>query len=226
MPANSSTEIRSFRIIFENNNKHYKVCKILITGNDASFYIIPYSNTGKYYAGGRNLSEKEYKDTFNFTESLNFDNVPKISIHQSGQIHIDTQQERIGPLQIGPLSELRGEHIATITPDEVKAIPQHKKTLKLDGPNRDLVFNIPNRIQNCRVAIYINGLISEFPGENMSLIVPIERNTLSYILYLGFKVIAQKNLNTNTRSGITVICGWNPKLEKDAEQDYFFVRGI
>ena len=226
MSNKSNPNLRSLRILFNENSNIRRVFKMLFTGNDASFYIIPYSNTGKYYAGGRNLVEKEYKDTFNFTEDFNFDNVPKISIHQTGQIHIDAQNKRIGPLQIGPLSKLRGEHIATITLDELKAIPLNTKTLKLNSSNQDLVFNIPNRIQNCRVAIYVNGLKSNFPGENMSLIVPIEKSTLSNTLYLGFKVIAQKKLNTNEESGINVICGWNPKLDKDAEQDYLYVRGI
>ena len=54
-------------------------------------------------------------DTFNFREQIGADSTPKLSIHNSGQVHIyANEQAKAGPVFIPPLDDLRGEHVATV----------------------------------------------------------------------------------------------------------------
>lgn len=213
------SDLRKLRIIFNYKGQNYKICKIMFTGRDSSLYIVPYSLNGKYYAGKRRMTDQQVSDSFNYREQFEFDKLPKLSIHQQGQIHLDIPNERLGPFKIPPIDQLRGQHVATICLDNMRGIPVHTNPIKKNGTNRDYVIDIPDRIVNCRLAVYINGIEPKLDGDGFTCILPIERKTLDYIMYVGLKVISQSDIGSGTTSGISMITGWNPTLALEAQQD-------
>ena len=107
----------------------------------------------------------------------------------------------------------------------MRVIPIHTRAIKKTGAEIDYPVPVPDRIENCRLAIYINGPEPKLDGGRFTLIIPIERRTLSQLLYIGIKVIAQSNIGPAPQSGISVISGWNPTLPSTSEQNFLYIRG-
>jgi hypothetical protein len=220
------TGIRELRLLAVCGRQQFKLCKILFTANDASFYIIPYAKKRRYFCGGRKIEEHELKDTFEYTSGVAGDREPKLSIHQSGQVHIYSGKTQIGPLQSCPLTDLRGQHVATVSFDRFSELAQFEGALSQSGPEIDQVIQVDRNAKSGRLAIYVNSVESYFESEFLSLVrFTLTRPCLKTPMYISVQAFCQEPLGGKAGGGVTVVAGWNPLLPKCAEVDYLYIRG-
>ena len=217
---------REARVLVDHRGSVRRVCKLAFSHQDASLYLFPYAACGSYYYGGRSLTEAQFQDTFDFTKEFSANSIPKLSIHESGQVHVGTRDKRAGPLQIPSLDTLTGQHVATVCPDMFSALPLFNRRVGL-GPELDVVINASELAANARVAIFMNGQAPEFDGGRCRLTIAMRRPTLQNPLYMGIRAIAQEPLieGDSSTGGTTVLAGWNPLAADDSAIDLLYVRG-
>jgi hypothetical protein len=218
------SSIREIRIIIQNQGVLRKLFKVAFSQKDASLYFFPYGPKGKYYYGNQSMQEYEIKQTFSFIDQFHAEKIPKLSIHESGQIHIYCGKNALaGPLCTLPLNEWRGEHIATLSTDTLDSLAEHKKEIKTTGPEIDYIIPSDDSVESARIAVYCNGQSPIFDYRH-GFAVHLKRPTLQFPLYVGFTPIPQSPLAKKPNGGITVIAGWNPQKGKTEKQDYLYIR--
>ena len=79
--------IRELRIVVSFDDQFRSLCKLAFTKVDASIYVIPYAPTQKYSVGTQRLREDVHSITFNLDGAQDYETAPKISFHESGQVH-------------------------------------------------------------------------------------------------------------------------------------------
>lgn len=183
-----------FRVLINHRGNIYKIFKLAVTDEDASLYIFPYSKSGKYFGGvnqiGRGV-EGEHETQIDLDEQFSIEraDVPKVSIHQSGQVHTLLGGHRIGPLQMGKLAQLRDEHIATVTVDQFAGLPKHEKSLKTsdNSKKRDIPIEIPENIPGGRFRIYVNGVSNQF-GQTCNIRLQLNRRFFVALYSFAFRL--------------------------------------
>ena len=219
------SDLRELRILVDYNGSLRKLCKLTFTKNDASIYLFPYSTNKRFFCGSSKIEEKVISDTVNYGFSTPTNIEPKLSIHQLGQIHIKTQyNDIIGPLKIPELATLRGEHVATVCATNFDVLPLHNKKLIDTDSEKDHVIPVDNEVHGGRLAFYVNGEKPIFAEAQCRLSISFKRQSLNKEMYLGIKPKAQDQLPLQIKTGVTVICGWNPLLALNTAQDYLYIR--
>jgi hypothetical protein len=216
--------IREVRLLVRHRGDLRRLCKFRFGQADGSLYVFPYAPNGRYFFGSRTLSERQSEDTFNFKEHLFSENVPHLSIHESGQVHAYIGEHRAGPLSIPHLSDLRGEHIGTISVDRFDGLGRIDGEPRQSTAEPDLVIQVQDEVESGRLALFANGARSEF-GLKCMITFGLSRPSLPQPLYLGLAPITQDPLGAPQRSGIVIIAGWNPTQPTGSELDYLFIRG-
>lgn len=217
--------MRELRIHFQIKTKIFSLCKIAFTKNDASFYIFPYAKNKNYYYGETNFDKNQRKKTFSTKNKLNASEVPTLSIHESGEVHVYVGKSKTENCKIPHLSKLRGEHIATIIADPLKSLREYKKKLKKDGDERDIVFAVDEKfVKSVRMLLYLNGKEAKFDASYTEGYFTLNRSTLNDNLYMGFTFKIQDSLANDLDSeGVTVIAGWNPFSSINDSQDFIYI---
>jgi hypothetical protein len=216
----------SFRILLSHNNDLYSLCKIGFQLSDASVYLFPYTINRKYYFGGRTMKDTIVSDRFTFTEGNRSENIPKLSLHESGQVHIKSNVVLAGPIFIPPLSNWKGQHLASIFPDSIQSLPKYTTPLKKSGPTIDQVINLPDSLQNIRLALYLSGEKPEFSVPHCQAMIMLVRKTLERPLFIGLNFLAHDQFSNGEFKGVTIIAGWNPNNIRTGTMDYLYIRGL
>jgi hypothetical protein len=160
----------------ERNGRLRKAAKVLFTGRDASLYLIPYAARGQFFYGQRSMDAGQTADTFDFREQLRVSSNPKLSIHETGQVHIyANDRPKAGPVHIPHLTELRGEHIATVQWDAIAFVPEMQGKTRVTGAERDWAFGVPNGVQAGAILLYANGEQPAFMGAPIHIVFQVER---------------------------------------------------
>ena len=153
------------------------------------------------------MPEQKLNRTFDFQEQQSSQTVPKISIHQSGRVHIRTTRQEAGPLIIPALDTLCGEHVASVSVDRFDAL----LTLKTAPRTSDALIRVLDGVVSGRFAIYVNGREPKFKSSNVKLYVRLTRQCLSTPLYIGIAPLGQNPIaDPKCKQGVTIICGWDP----------------
>lgn len=219
---------RELRLLLEYRRQLYRLCKLAFSAADASIYLIPYAPSGQYYFGGSEIRERKAKETFGFKSQLssNVATIPKLSIHEKGQVHAYVGPDRAGPLLVPPLANWRGQHAATVTVDRIAGLSVFQGTPRESGARVDFPLFNPADEESARVAIYINGKTPSFAGDCRAHFT-LRRPALTRPLYVGFSGIAQSPLsNEDSKDGVTVIAGWDPRIfGTTAHANFLFIRG-
>ena len=186
-------------------------------------YIFPYARQGIYFCSRRSMAGDQSRDLFDFTTGTKEESVPKISIHESGQVHIRTGKAHMeGCLRIPELRSLHGEHVASVVPDTFDALPLFSEEPKTDGAERDIML-VESEINGFRIAIFVNGHEARFLGvPPPSIMLAMQRPSGNTPLYVGLKVLVQQPIG---EEGTTVIAGWNPRTPNTEPMEYLIVRG-
>lgn len=228
--------ISAIRLLVFFNGDYLKVCKIVLSNNDASLYIFPYGVIGDFYSGKRFFDNDEetiegkftYKDTFSYLKDINSEKTPKLSIHQTGRVHVHIGRKRIGPMRIGSVQDLRDEHIASVSVTRFDGLPVHKSELKHEGKERDYVFRGENGVDSCRFIISVNGFENVFRDVQNIVITMgnLDKVNLDRPVYYGIRSKAQQILDTdlNQSPSVLVISGWNPvEMDSGKSSEYLYI---
>jgi hypothetical protein len=97
----AATNIRELRVLVQHKGTMLRLCKLMFTSGDASIYLVPYASAGHYFLGGHEFAEQERQATFDFTKQLSskLKQLPKLSLHETGQVHVQVGRDRAGPLR-------------------------------------------------------------------------------------------------------------------------------
>lgn len=221
MPSRALSANRQLRVLVHVASGLRRLCSIAFSKNDASIYVIPYCVGGRYYFGSESMAEKQALATFDFKIQESAELAPKLSIHESGQVHVRIGNITAGPLRMPPLANLRGQHVATVCADTLNGLVEFKS----ERPVRDCLILDPDaETLSVRLAVYINGL-------NASFNTPCPRYTnlpakASGTVHVGFAPLGQEPLGSaESKPGVTVIGGWDPTRPAGSPLNFLFLRG-
>ena len=202
------------------------ICLVALSGSDSSFYVFPYSKSGLYFFGERGLAEQAIADTFQIDAQLSSLELPKLSMHESGQVHIKGpgSTDIAGPLSIPRLTDLRGAHVCSVSVDNLDFLPEYSRAIKRDGPKIDRFVCVSDGVSSVRITFWVNGVEPTFKTNHKTSVINLPSGTGSTI-YLGLLAIEQDALGTESEvKGISVIGGWDPTLPKDTAISYLYLR--
>lgn len=217
--------IREVRFLVRVKNVLRKMCKLAFSDTDASLYLFPYSKSGNYYFGNKSNSKNETEYKFDFTEDIFDEKTPKLSIHEKGQVHVQVNNNRTGPLFIPHLSTLRGQHIASVTPDSFNSLPMHTEKIRNTSSEIDHILEVPDTVTNGRLLIYANGFEPKFQAPQHNFVITLERPSIPRPLHFGILTRGQAVLGESTPKGVTVIAGWDPTKLTENGFDFLYIRG-
>jgi len=216
--------LRKARFLAEHRGLLKRVLTLNIDQNDASLYFFIYGNKALYHYGTRTLKSGEINNTFNFKDQNFSKEPPKLSIHQSGQVHVYDREKAIaGPLNTIPLPDWRGQHIATVTVDHLDFLPCYSKKPSLQPPVIDLVIPVDDTFESGRLILYCNAENQVFHFPCFATIT-MQRSNLQNPMHFGIAFVQQQPLGDPENTGVTVISGWNPTADIHQEQDFLFLR--
>jgi hypothetical protein len=217
------TALRKVRLLAEYRGMLHRLCKLMFTSADASLYLVPYATARRFFVGGSAFAEQEAKRDIKTTLGTSSETEPKLSIHESGQVHIQVPAGRIGPEQTLPLGEFSGEHLATVSVDRFEGLALHKGRVRTSGDELDIVLSVAT--ESGRLALYANASSKRFAAEpECPIVLTLTRRSLEHPLYIGVLPIGQAPLR-ESGTGVTVLAGWNPRLPDGAPQRFLYIRG-
>ncbi len=220
--------IEGVRFLARHRGKVRAVCLVVLSRSDGSFYVFPYSKSGQYFFGARGLAESKIDDTFDVGLQLSSSSLPKLSVHESGQVHIKDPggQDKAGPLHIPPLASLRGEHVCSVSVDRLDSLPEYSPTIKKAGPKTDRLVHFSDSMESGRIVFMVNGTEPVFRTTNQTSLIQLTCKA-GLTVYLGLLAIEQDPLgNERDVKGISVIGGWDPTLAKNATIEYLYLRAL
>lgn len=220
-----SQHLRELRLLVRRRGVLLKTCKIVFSNRDASVYLVPYAAERRYYAGSVQVPAHEVSSMFGYRGGVELRREPKLSIHETGQVHVQANGSKLAVVNSVPLPSLRGEHMATVCLDEFDGLAPFARTPRAGGPERDFVFEASEQVASCRFALYINGADPTFAAP-CHLTFNLVRPTIVGPLYVGLRVIPQEKLGDPGRTGVTVIAGWNPFTRPEQPLEQIYLRGV
>jgi len=219
------SNIHDCRFLIEVQGDYKKVCRIAFGRKDASLYLLPYGRQERYLWGEGTIPEGTTTATFPHANPAGEVDKPKLSIHESGQVHVKLGEAyKAGPLRAKPLWEFRGKHLAGLTIDSIESLPSAGKP-KPKPKSPYLVLGARDIQQTRRFAIYANGAEPNFDFPVKAKIT-MNRAGLPSPLHIGITTFQQAPLTSGEEGGVTIICGWNPDDDELAEQRILWVRAI
>ena len=218
--------LRELRLLVDLGNDLRSIAKLAFSSSDASLYLFPYAPSGKYFYGGRQMGEVKFEDEIRFTDDLFSDQVPKLSIHETGQVHVQAKGSRAGPVSISPLSKWRGQHIASVSVDTFAALATFEGSVSNVGPEIDHVIPVDQLVQSGRLVFYLSGDRPPFEEPHCRLVVTLRRPTLGNPIYVAIQPKAQNPLSDLGLGGVTVLAGWDAYPKPGEAVNYLYIRGI
>ena len=219
-------DFRELRLLVDLGNDLRKLAKVAFSKSDASLYLFPYAPHGRYYFGGRHMNEVEFEDQVRFSDDTFSDTLPKLSIHETGQVHVQAGALRAGPVSVSPLAQWRGQHIASIGADTFRALPALTEALSTTGPEIDHVIPADQIVESGRLVFYLAGDRPAFEEPNCRLVITLSRSTMSNPIYLGIQPKAQRPLSEPDLGGVTAIAGWDIHPQAEQGVSYLYIRGV
>src|SRR5262249_32923265 len=111
--VSDAVQPNKLRIHLEQRDGTFRtLAQVMFTTRDASLYLVPYARSGNYFYGAQSVRAGQADFEVRFREHVTALARPKLSIHESGDVHIYADEStKAGPINIRPVSEFRGEHI-------------------------------------------------------------------------------------------------------------------
>jgi hypothetical protein len=136
---------------------------------------------------------------------------PKLSLHESGRVHVQLGGAKSEPVFLSPLSTYRGEHIATIQPDRLEVLPPHMGRLLGGGRERDFVLPLDEQSTSGAIAVYVTAG-GPPTVEQSSVLVRLDRSSLPGPLFAEFRPKTKQPLGAG---GMIVLSGFHPREARD-----------
>ena len=202
---------RPIRVFVDHEGTLRRACTISVTNRDASIYVQPAAHSGTYHYGLATLPLSEQSVTFNFKGKLSAAQEPHISLHQFGVVHVRSRGgPNAGPVRIPPLSELRGQHVATVTAETLERFPAYRGARENLHGDLDRLITVGHEVPSGRLSIHLNGAAPTLtaPDERIAFTLTINNPNLAMPLYLGVATWSQ--LALGTEHGTVAIAGFQP----------------
>lgn len=212
--------VNSVRIHIAQEDGPRRLCSLTFSQSDASVYLFPTVTGGNYIYGRDTFASRHHPHTLELDNFERSTSMAKLSIHQSGQVHVRTAEGgRTRAVYLPHLATIRGDHVASVVADNFDALPIHEKELREDGPKLDIVARPPEGSSSARLLLYLNGAEPTFDCDPQpQIFAALTRTTLHTPLYVGVAVVTQDPLGDGTAPGVTVMAG------PAASPHYVFVR--
>jgi hypothetical protein len=225
--AQSVDSIEKVRVLVSFEGRLRSLCKIMFSKPDASIYVVPYAPTKKYSVGTHTLGKDEQSATFTVEGEQDFETAPKISFHESGQVHANAGTSRVGPLYVPALPYWRGANLGTVVASHAGSLPEFNRAPRTEGPERDWTLHLTGPVVSAALALYVNGFEPRFDTD-CPLHFALTRPTLLRPLYLGLRPRPQDPLTAPEQygGGVIAIGGWTPGQPGAAAVDFIYVRGV
>lgn len=202
--------MRGFRVLIGHGSHLLRMCRFGFNTGDASLYLIPLGVAAQYFFGQHVIPAGEDGVTAPFDDQERSDRPPHLSIHQSGEVHVRSGYTEAGPIFLPPITDLRGQHVATVTCNRFAGLPVYARTPSTSGPVQDVVLPTEPGVESGRLAVYANAERPVFPV-SQSITVTLERPNLRRPFYVGIKPFAQTALGGASEDpSVIVIAGWDP----------------
>jgi hypothetical protein len=211
------------RVVIDDRGVPRLLCEISVMPTDASVYLHP-APADEYFWIDSEMPDEERSMDIHYGNNR-ADGRPKISIHQSGQVHVKSAAGRYlaGPVWIPELRELRGGHVATVTTDDFDALPLVGSLPPPTTPYLDHKITAEPGVASGRLIILINGAEPRFQLDCAH--IEMRRPLLAGPLWVGLAPVAQMPLQGEAQApGTTIILGFNPTLGPSAAQSLLGVR--
>jgi hypothetical protein len=211
-------------IVAQRDRRHYHVCDMSVMPTDASVYLHP-PRGGEYRWGREMFAQDETSITFDTAANSTTDR-PKISIHQSGQVHVKDPdgQYLAGPVWIPSLPALGFGQVGHIAVDDLGSLPQ----FLVGGmpPNRFRV-NLTDRAESLLFNVFVGTNDPRvWPVRQMAQ-VTMSRPRLADPLHVGIELDESAPQRTaDTPPSVTILIGWDPSLPGGSPQNVLYVRTI
>jgi hypothetical protein len=131
-----------------------RICKLAFGSQDGSIYLFPYAPGGEYHFGNSSIPSEEEEVSVPFADQESSSVTPKLSLHESGQVHVKAGATVVGPMHCAPLAVLSGEHIATTTISSFAGLPALGHTPRHSGRCPDIVLPAPGPAASGRLAFF------------------------------------------------------------------------
>lgn len=212
---------RSARVIIERNGVRYRVCTLSWSTKDASLFVAPFSHASDYFGGAHPMAAGETAIQIQFTSGGSLTKSPKLSVHESGQLHVKAPDGRIigGPIHLSHLRGWRGQQVVTVAIDHLDQLPHHQGSLKTSGRSQDIPLGVPDG--SARIAIYLNSAEQSFDDPAQATI-GLSRGSLSATLWIGLTAFPTEVLAEGS-AAVSIIAGVDP-TNPAAEGHLLYVR--
>lgn len=225
--SNDAVQSNKLRIHLEQRDGTLRtLAQVLFTGRDASLYLVPYARSGNYFYGVQTLRPGQSDFEIRFKEHVTASARPKLSIHESGDVHIYADESpKAGPINVRAVSECRGEHIATVQFDHINLVPVYSRKTRITREVSDLAVGVPDDVDAGRLCIYANGERNAFNTEQLHF-ARVARCTDGSEVWYGFGFYVGDALGSGDEGGITVLAGFDARSTAEEEVAFLFLRGI
>lgn len=130
-----------------------------------------------------------------------------------------------GPIQLRPLKELRGEHVATITATRIESFRPYVRPADANERGEyDQLIKGDAEVPSVRLALYVNGLEPAFAADRIAFTMKIERADLEGPIYAGLSPWGQAVLGDD--SAVVAITGFDALADPTSEQPFLYLRGV
>jgi hypothetical protein len=216
----------NLRLHLEQRNGALRAAAQVAFGADGSLYLFPYAAGGEYWYGAQTLPSGQGSFEVKFRDQVMATARPKLSVHWSGDVHIYANQStKAGPLKIPALSELRGEHIASVQFDHIERMPVYTRATKVTGEKIDVTFGVPDDVDAGRVLVYANGERNLFLTSRVHLAQRVVRQDGQEV-WFGFSAAVNDPFGEEASGGVTVLAGFDARKRDDKDQEFLFLRGL
>jgi hypothetical protein len=231
--------LRKLRLHLEQRDGTLRnAAQIFFTGSDASLYLVPYAPGGEYFYGQSVIPAGQAEFEINFREQVASIVRPKLSVHESGSVHVYASgSPKAGPVFVRPLPEARGEHIATVSWDRIDRLPINARQTRIEGPQRDYAFGVPDDVEGGALLLYANGERNLFLTEYVHFAVQVERGDLAPVFF-GVTAVAREAMGATeveaddaeaddpAGGGVSILAGFDARQSADDEATLLYVRGL
>jgi hypothetical protein len=220
MPEGGPAPLHRIRVLVQHRAGVRHAFDLTFMDGDASVYVALPEPFSKYHYGKASFPPGEQTATFSVLGQLESSDMPHLSLHQSGQVHVRTTKgPKAGPLFIPPLAELQGGHVATVTAAHFEAFPTFQRERGAD----DQVIDVEHGVDSGRFAVYINGRSPSFacPPERTAFTVAVANPKVATPVYVAVAPWSQAALGSE--AGVFVVAGFQPDGRGD---DLLYLRAL
>lgn len=190
--STTTPSVSSVRLLVRYGGTLRRFFNIAFTAGDASLYLFPYSRSGAYRYGVANMPPGS-KTEINFDQGTYSDKTVKLSLHESGQIHIKVPgRPELGgtsPVRIASLHGQRGGHVATFHATHFAGTADHPRR-KLKTGEFEHVLQVHDD-EAGRVAVYVNAVEARF-DDPCPIRIEMTRPTTMRPVHVGLRYMGHQ----------------------------------